>query len=74
MNGPRAEPSAASASSDTLVLFGCTGDLAYKKVFPALYAMCRHGTLKVPVIGVAAPPWSVAQLRDRARESVERAG
>ncbi len=62
-----------SAPSDTLVLFGCTGDLAYKKVIPALYAMCRHGALEVPVIGVAAPPWNVAQFRARARASIEQA-
>ena len=62
-----------AAPSDTLVLFGCTGDLAYKKVIPALYAMCKHGALEVPVIGVAAPPWSVAQFRARAKASVEQA-
>ena len=39
--------------SDALVFFGATGDLAYKKIFPALQAMIRCGTLQVPVIGVA---------------------
>ena len=37
--------------SDALVFFGATGDLAYKKIFPALQGMARHGTLSVPVIG-----------------------
>lgn len=60
--------------ADTLVVFGATGDLAYKKIFPALYAMVLHGTLKVPVIGVALSPWDIDQLRARARESIERSG
>jgi glucose-6-phosphate 1-dehydrogenase len=58
-------------SADALVVFGVTGDLAHKKIFPALYAMCWRGALKVPVIGVASSTWSVEQLRARARESVE---
>jgi glucose-6-phosphate 1-dehydrogenase len=60
--------------SDALVFFGATGDLAYKKIFPALYAMTRRGHLDVPVIGVALPGFSLDQLRARARESVERHG
>lgn len=60
--------------SDALVVFGATGDLAYKKIFPALYAMVLHGTLKVPVIGVASSPGDCDQLRARARESIERSG
>src|ERR1039457_145912 len=43
--------------SDALVLFGVTGDLAHKKIFPALYALAKHGALKVPVIGVAFEKW-----------------
>ena len=54
--------------SDALVLFGVTGDLAHKMIFPALYAMAKRGTLKVPLIGVAAPDWSLARLRTRARQ------
>ena len=50
-----------ASRSDALVLFGVTGDLAHKMIFPALYAMARRGDLKVPVIGVAAPKWSLAQ-------------
>src|SRR4051794_18254154 len=60
--------------SDAIVLFGASGDLAYKKIFPALYAMARRGHLQVPVIGVANSPWTTAELVARARESVERHG
>ena len=60
--------------SDALVLFGITGDLARKKVFPALYDMARAGRLDVPVIGVASSKLSVQQLRDRAAESIREAG
>jgi len=63
---PRAEP------SDALVLFGFTGDLAGKKIFPALYAMVKKGELSVPIIGVASSKWSSDQLHRRVRESVER--
>ena len=55
-----------AAPSDALVLFGVTGDLAHKMIFPALYAMAKRGVLNVPVIGVASPKWSLAQLRKRA--------
>lgn len=60
--------------SDALVLFGATGDLAYKKVFPSLYAMAQHGTLNVPVVGVASSKWSVAQLCERVSSSVKSLG
>ncbi len=60
--------------SDALVLFGATGDLAYKKIFPALQAMVRHRNLRIPVIGVARPDWSVDRLRQRVRESLEEHG
>ena len=56
--------------SDALVLFGATGDLAYKQIFPALYAMTRRGHLNMPVIGVAKSRWTIEQLRARARESI----
>ena len=62
------------AHSDALVFFGATGDLVYKKIFPALYAMERRGHLQVPVIGVARSYWTNEQFRARARESVERHG
>jgi glucose-6-phosphate 1-dehydrogenase len=63
-----------SSHSDTLVFFGATGDLAYKKIFPALQAMVKRGTLDVPVIGVAKAGWDLNQLKARARDSVEKHG
>src|SRR6185295_2118071 len=60
--------------SDALVFFGATGDLAYKKIFPALQAMSKHGNLNIPIVGVAKAGWNVDQLRARARESVEKHG
>ena len=60
--------------SDALVFFGATGDLAYKKIFPALQAMAKRGHLGVPVIGVAKAGWSLDQLKARARDSVEKHG
>jgi glucose-6-phosphate 1-dehydrogenase len=60
--------------SDALVLFGVTGDLAHKMIFPALYAMTKRGALKVPVIGVAFPKWSLARLRNRVTDSIKRSG
>ena len=57
-------------SSDALVFYGATGDLAYKKIFPALLAMVKHGHLDVPVIGVAKAGWTLDQLRARARDSI----
>jgi glucose-6-phosphate 1-dehydrogenase len=64
----------AQPSSDALVVFGVTGDLAFKQIFPALQAMIRHGHLDVPVLGVARAGWSLEQLRDRARDSVAQHG
>ena len=60
--------------SDALVFYGATGDLAYKKIFPALQAMIKGGNLKVPVIGVAKAGWKLEQLKARARDSVEKHG
>jgi glucose-6-phosphate 1-dehydrogenase len=60
--------------SDALVFFGATGDLAYKKIFPALQAMVTRGHLNVPVIGVAKSGWHLDQLRARARDSPEHHG
>ena len=60
--------------SDALVFFGATGDLAYKKIFPALQAMVKRGHLNVPVIGVAKAGWNLDQLRERAQDSVEKHG
>jgi glucose-6-phosphate 1-dehydrogenase len=61
------------ARSDALVLFGVTGDLARRMVFPALYAMARRGTLDVPVIGVASSDLPIAKLRERAEEAIRAA-
>ncbi len=63
-----------ASRSDALVLFGVTGDLAHKMIFPALYAMVKRGTLKVPVIGVALPNWSLARLHKRVTDSIKRSG
>ncbi len=63
-----------ASHSDALVLFGVTGDLAHKLIFPALYAMAKRGNLKVPVIGVAFPQWTLAQLCNRVKDSIKRSG
>jgi glucose-6-phosphate 1-dehydrogenase len=60
--------------SDALVFFGATGDLAYKKIFPALQGMVKRGHLDVPVVGVAKAGWNLDRLRARARESLEKHG
>ncbi|HQY58213.1 MAG: glucose-6-phosphate dehydrogenase [Nitrospira sp.] len=60
--------------TDVLVLFGATGDLAFKKIFPALQAMIKRGHLTVPVIGVAKGNRTIEQLRDRVRESLTQFG
>lgn len=62
------------SQADALVFFGATGDLAYKKIFPALQAMVKRGHLNVPVIGVAHGSWNLDKLRARARESVQQHG
>ena len=63
-----------TAQSDALVIFGISGDLAAKKIFPALYAMVKRGVLKVPVLGVASSAWTVEQLRKHVRESLQKEG
>jgi glucose-6-phosphate 1-dehydrogenase len=60
--------------SDALVFFGATGDLAYKKIFPALQAMIRHNHLDVPVIGVAKAGWDLDRFKQRVRDSLEHHG
>jgi glucose-6-phosphate 1-dehydrogenase len=60
--------------SDALVFYGATGDLARKKIFPALQRMVKSGALDVPVIGVARQGWSLERLQGRARESVQEHG
>ncbi len=60
--------------SDALVFFGATGDLAYKKIFPALQRLVKRGKLDAPVIGVAREGWSLERLQARAKDSVEQHG
>src|ERR1700752_911974 len=71
---PRRAEAMTVQRSDAFVFFGATGDLAYKKIFPALQAMARRGPLDLPVIGVAKQGWTLDQLRARARDSVEKHG
>jgi glucose-6-phosphate 1-dehydrogenase len=63
-----------TSHSDALVFFGATGDLAYKKIFPALQAMIKRGNLNVPVIGVAKAGWNLEQFKARAKDSLEKHG
>src|SRR5947199_6665658 len=60
--------------SDAFVFFGATGDLAHKKIFPALQAMVKRGHLDVPVIGVAKAGWKLEQLVARAKDGLEKHG
>ncbi len=60
--------------ADALVVFGVTGDLARKKIFPALYALVKRGVLNVPVVGVATSKLSPVQLRKRARDAIKKSG
>ncbi|MET0727987.1 MAG: glucose-6-phosphate dehydrogenase [Acidimicrobiales bacterium] len=62
------------ASSDALVLFGATGDLAKKKIFPAVYEMARQGDAPIPVLGFASSEWDDERLREHAREAIEARG
>ena len=63
-----------TTQADALVIFGVTGDLAHKMIFPALYAMVKRGVLNVPVVGVASSKWSLAQLRKQVRDSIKQVG
>lgn len=56
--------------SDAIVFFGATGDLAFKKVFPALHAMAKRGHLSIPIVGVARSDWTIERLREHAKASV----
>jgi glucose-6-phosphate 1-dehydrogenase len=70
LSGPHPE----TERSDALVFFGASGDLAHKKIFPALYAMTKRGRLSVPVIGVAHSGWNLERLRSRAVDGIETFG
>ncbi|MDD5247795.1 MAG: glucose-6-phosphate dehydrogenase [Rhodocyclaceae bacterium] len=61
-------------ASDALVLFGATGDLAAKKIYPALRQMIRRGHLDVPVIAIARGGWDIERLRAYVRASLEQHG
>ena len=63
---------ATQPTADALVLFGATGDLAKRKLFPALYELERHGSLTVPVIGVARSDWTDAGFREHCEESIRQ--
>ncbi|HTO56948.1 MAG TPA: glucose-6-phosphate dehydrogenase, partial [Pseudomonadales bacterium] len=56
--------------ADAIVLFGVNGDLAYRKIFPALYRLAQRGRLTVPIIGVGRAGWDVARLQARVRDSI----
>jgi len=60
--------------SDAFVFFGATGDLAYKKIFPALYAMLRRDAFNIPIIGMARAGWNLDKLKERARDSIQHSG
>lgn len=64
----------AVTNSDALVLFGATGDLAHKKIFPAVYSLFRRGVLRVPVIGLASSDWNTERLRERAADGIRKFG
>ena len=70
----RSRDAMAEPRSDALVIFGATGDLAFKKIFPALQAMLRRGHLDVPVVGVSRAGASLEQLRARVRASFAEHG
>ncbi len=66
------KPGDDKAPADALVLFGAMGDLAHKKIFPALYHMVRHGHLDVPVIGIARGGRTESDLKERVRDSIQK--
>jgi glucose-6-phosphate 1-dehydrogenase len=65
---------AAKPASDALVFFGATGDLAFKKIFPALQGLVRRKRLSVPVVGLGRSGWTRDQFIERARASVTENG
>jgi glucose-6-phosphate 1-dehydrogenase len=74
MNAATNNSDCRSTSADALVIFGVSGDLARKMIFPALYAMAKRGLLNLPVVGVASSKWSTSQLRKHAKDSIKQAG
>src|ERR1700761_2554132 len=61
-------------TSDAVVFFGATGDLAYKQIFPSLLGLVRDEGLQVPIIGVSKAGWGLEQLKERAAESLKHHG
>lgn len=61
-------------SSDAMVFFGATGDLAYKQIFPALQSLVRDEGFQMPIVGVAKAGWTLDQLKARAKDSLEKHG
>jgi glucose-6-phosphate 1-dehydrogenase len=61
----------ANDATDALVLFGASGDLAHKKIFPSLYRLAARGQLEMPVVGVATRPWDDEEMRRQARGAME---
>jgi glucose-6-phosphate 1-dehydrogenase len=74
VDAARRSPEVGLPRSDALVFFGASGDLAYKKIFPALYALASRGRLDIPVVGVANSPWTRDDLVARAKASVAEHG
>src|SRR6202023_4107814 len=72
--GPTGKTTVEAMPADALVLFGAMGDLAHKKIFPALYHMVRRGHLDVPVIGIARAGRTNEHLEERVRDSVQQPG
>jgi glucose-6-phosphate 1-dehydrogenase len=68
--GGRVSQHSSVRDADAIVFFGAIGDLAFKKVFPALQAMAKRGRLSIPIVGVARSDWTLERLRERAKESV----
>jgi glucose-6-phosphate 1-dehydrogenase len=63
-----------NTNSDAFVFFGATGDLAYKKIFPALQSMIRHNQFDIPIIGLSRAGWSLDYFKDWIRKSLEEDG
>ncbi len=74
MNGSIPDRCPTVPPADAIVVFGVTGDLAQKKILPALYAMVKKGTLTIPIIGVASSHWTVEQVHSRVADSLRQAG
>src|SRR5215472_7189000 len=64
----------ANGMSDAFVFFGATGDLAYKQIFPSLQDLIRDEGFNLPIIGVAKAGWNLDQLKERAKDSLEKHG